>query len=394
MKHESPLMNAYQRLPIAFVKGEGVWLWDSAGKRYLDALSGVAVCGLGHAHPAVTQAITEQAGKLLHTSNIYEILPQQELGKLLVQISGMENCFFSNSGAEANEAAIKIARLYGHQKGIEIPTIIVMEGAFHGRTMATLTATANPKIRSGFEPLVPGFVRVPFDDIAAIEKLAQQEKNIVAILVEPVQGEGGIRIPAANYLTQLRALCDKHQWLLMLDEIQTANGRTGRYFAYQHHDILPDVVTTAKGLGNGVPIGVCLARGKAAQVIQPGTHGSTFGGNLLACATGLAVVKTILTEKISEHAAKMGDYLQQQLQLKLKPFPQVKTIRHQGLMLGVELDRVCKPLVAIAAQQGLLINVTADSVIRLLPPLIITEAEADQIATLLAKSLQIFLQES
>ena len=373
------LMSTYARLPVTFARGEGAWLWDIAGKKYLDAFSGVAVCGLGHAHPAVAEALCKQAQQLIHTSNWYGIARQQELADKLTEISGMDKVFFGNSGAEAVECAIKIARMYGHKKDIGHPTIIVMEGSFHGRTLATLTATGNRKVQAGFEPLVAGFVRVPYGDLAAIEIVAKNNHDVVAVLVEPVQGEGGINIPPEDYLPGLRALCDRHQWLLMLDEIQTGMGRTGRWFAYQHHDLKPDVMSVAKGLANGVPIGACLARGAAANVLQAGNHGSTFGGNPLACAAALATIKTLQEQKLSTRAAALGARMLQGFTKKLASLSVVKEIRVKGLMIGIELTHDCRKLTALALERGLLINVTHDTVIRLLPPLIISDAEADQI---------------
>lgn len=373
------LMSTYARLPVTFARGEGAWLWDTAGKKYLDAFSGVAVCGLGHAHPAVTDALCKQAQQLIHTSNWYGIARQQELADKLTEISGMDNVFFGNSGAEAVECAIKIARMYGHKKDIAHPTIIVMEGSFHGRTLATLTATGNRKVQAGFEPLVSGFVRVPYGDLAAIEIVAKNNHDVVAVLVEPVQGEGGINIPPEDYLPGLRALCDRHQWLLMLDEIQTGMGRTGRWFAFQHHDLKPDVMSVAKALANGVPIGACLARGAAANVLQAGNHGSTFGGNPLACAAALATIKTLDEQKLSTRAGVLGARMLQGFTEKLAGLPTVKEIRIKGMMIGIELTHDCRKLTALALERGLLINVTHDKVIRLLPPLIISDAEADQI---------------
>jgi acetylornithine/N-succinyldiaminopimelate aminotransferase len=371
------LMNTYGERAITLVKGEGMHLWDDQGRRYLDALSGIAVCALGHCHPAFTQAITEQAQTLVHVSNLYNIQPQQKLAEQLCQASGMEKVFFSNSGAEANEAAIKIARKYGNDKGIENPTIITMGGSFHGRTMATLSATGNPKVHQGFQPLVSGFVQATYDDVDAIKQLAEQHSNIVAILVEPVQGEGGVHVPSSDYLNQLRDLCDQHDWLLMLDEIQTGNGRTGKYFAFQHNGIKPDVVTTAKGLGNGLPIGACLAQGKAADVLQPGNHGSTFGGNPLVCHGASAVVDTLVNDKLIENAASQGQYLQEQFTKALAGNDKVSDIRGLGLMTGIELTQDCPELVAKAFEDGLLINVTAGNTIRLLPPLILSQSDAD-----------------
>ena len=377
------LMTTYKPLPISFERGEGVWLYDKEGKKYLDALGGIAVCGLGHCHPNVTTALQQQAATLLHTSNIYQIEQQQALGERLVEISGMDACFFGNSGAEANECAIKLARLYGHHKGIEKPTILVTDQSFHGRTLATLSATGNRKVQAGFEPLVQGFVRVPFNDLEAVRSIAEKNQQLVAILVEPVQGEGGINIPADNYLSELRNICDQHGLLLMLDEIQTGNGRTGSYFAYQESGILPDVVTTAKGLGNGLPIGACLAHGKAASLFHPGNHGSTFGGNPLACAAGQVVVETLNTEEMRNHVSDIGDYLQAGLRERLADAQHVVEVRGRGLMVGVELNSPCAGLVKQALDQGLLINVTAERVVRLLPPLIISRQEVDALLDIL-----------
>ncbi|WP_222868230.1 acetylornithine transaminase [Saccharophagus sp. K07] len=371
------LMNTYGNRTTTLVKGEGPYVWDSEGKRYLDALAGIAVCGLGHAHPAVTKAITEQASKLLHVSNLYNIEPQIAAGKALVEVSGMDNVFFSNSGAEANEAAIKLARKFGHEKGIEMPEVIVTENSFHGRTMATLTATGNKKVKVGFAPLVSGFVHVPYDDIEAIKAAATP--NTVAVMVEPVQGEGGVRVPSSTYLPELRKLCDERGWLLILDEIQTGNGRTGKYFAYQHSGILPDIVTTAKGLGNGVPIGACLARGVASTLFQPGNHGSTFGGNPLACAAALSVINTIQNENLTARAAQLGERMLKNFTEALAGNPSVVTVRGMGLMIGIQLNQDCPELVEKAKQLGILINVTAGNTIRLLPPLIISDDQADEI---------------
>jgi len=378
------IMPTYKRLEVCFERGEGVWLYDTEGRRYLDALAGIAVCGLGHAHPAVTRAIQEQAARLLHTSNVYGIARQRELADRLVGLSGMDNVFFGNSGAEANECAIKIARMYGHGKNIDKPAIIVMEHSFHGRTLATLSATGSRKVQAGFEPLVSGFVRARFGDLDEIASIARNNHSIVAVLVEPIQGESGIRLAPEGYLEGLRALCDQHGWLLMLDEVQTGNGRTGKMFAFQHTAILPDVLTTAKGLGNGVPIGACLARGKAAGVFHAGNHGSTFGGNPLACAAALAVLDTLVADGLCANAARMGERLLQGLRTRLAGIPGVVEVRGRGLMVGVELREPCGHLVQAALEQGLLINVTADNVIRLLPPLVIQAAEVDQIVDTLA----------
>jgi acetylornithine/N-succinyldiaminopimelate aminotransferase len=380
------LMNTYGNRTTTLVRGEGPYVWDSEGKRYLDALSGIAVCGLGYSHPAVTKAITEQAGKLLHVSNLYNIEPQIAAGKALVAISGMDNVFFSNSGAEANEAALKLARKFGQEKGISTPEVITTENSFHGRTMATLSATGNKKIKVGFAPLVSGFVHVPYDDIEAIKAAATP--NTVAVMVEPVQGEGGVRVPSPNYLPALRKLCDERGWLLILDEIQTGNGRTGKYFAYQHFGILPDVVTTAKGLGNGVPIGACLARGQAATIFQPGNHGSTFGGNPLACNAALAVITTIAEQHLPEQASRLGERMLRGFRAALTDVPGILDIRGCGLMIGIQLDKDCPELVEKAKQVGLLINVTAGSTIRLLPPLIISDDQADEIVSTLVELIK------
>ena len=384
-------MATYRRLPVTFTHGEGAWLWDEAGKRYLDALSGIAVCGLGHAHPAVRDALCEQAGSLIHTSNLYQIAAQTELGARLTALAGMDRVFFGNSGAEANEAAIKLARLHGHHRGIERPAILVMENSFHGRTLATLSATGNRKVQAGFEPLVQGFVRVPYNDLGAVETAAANRQDIVAVLVEPIQGEGGINIPAPDYLPRLRAICDRQGWLLMLDEIQTGMGRTGRLFAHQHTGIQPDVMTLAKGLANGVPIGACLARGVAATVLGPGSHGSTFGGNPLACRAASAVLQTLEDEGLVHRAARLGDQLKTGFRQALARQPGVRDIRGLGLMIGIELDRPCAELVGQALAAGLLINVTADRVIRLLPPLILERDQVELLVDQLARLIVAFL---
>ncbi|HNZ56326.1 MAG TPA: acetylornithine transaminase [Methylophilaceae bacterium] len=387
------LMNTYSRQPVTFVKGEGVWLWDNQGEKYLDALAGVAVNGLGHAHPKLVKAISEQAGKLIHVSNIYQIAEQAALADKLCEISAMDKVFFCNSGCEANEAAIKLARLYGHNKGVENPEIIVMDKSFHGRTMATLSATGNRKVQAGFEPLVSGFVRVPYDDVEAVKLVATRKNNVVAILVEPVQGEGGINIPkdASGYLEALREICDANGWLLMLDEVQTGIGRTGTWFAFQHTNIKPDVMTLAKGLGSGVPIGACVARGAAAEVFTYGKHGSTFGGNPLATAAGLTTLNIIEEEHLRENAEKIGDFIRESFLDALKNTQGVVTVRNAGLMVGIELDRPCGDLVKMALQDHLLINVTAEKVVRLLPPLIINETEAQDLVTRLSALIKTFL---
>ncbi|OGI44518.1 MAG: acetylornithine aminotransferase [Candidatus Muproteobacteria bacterium RBG_16_64_11] len=391
MKH-SYQMPVFAPLPVAFVRGQGAWLWDSAGKKYLDALAGVAVCGLGHAHPAVTQAICDQAGTLLHTSNWYQVPLQAQLAERLCRMAGMDNVFFCNSGAEANEAAIKLARMYASQRKILNPGIIVTEGSFHGRTLATLSATGNRKIQAGFEPLVQGFYRVPYNDLEAVRPVGEKNKEIVAVLVEPVIGEGGIVIPDAGYLKGLRRLCDEHGWLLMLDEIQTGMGRTGRWFACQHEQVRPDVMTLAKGLGNGVPIGACLARGPAAAVLTPGSHGSTFSGNPLVCRVALAVIDTLENERLDKRAAQLGERLLAGFKQGLDGVTAVKDIRGRGLMLAIELDRPCKEIMTLALARGLLVNVTADKAIRLLPPLILSDAEADQIVAILSDVVRGFVE--
>ncbi len=371
----SHIMPTYSRLPVTFERGEGAWLLDENNNRYLDVLSGVAVCNLGHAHPAVHRAICDQSEKLLHTSNIYKIAAQERLADKLIEKSGMDNVFFCNSGAEANEAAIKLARKYGHERGVENPAIIVMEKSFHGRTLATLSATGNSKVQQGFAPLVEGFVRVPYNDISAIKQALEQNKNIVAVLVEPIQGEGGVNIPAADYLNQIRSLCNQHDLLMMLDEIQTGIGRTGKFLAFQHNNIIPDVCTLAKALGNGVPIGACLARGKAAQLLTAGNHGSTFGGNPLACSAALAVLATLDEENLIEQVQRKGETICAGFIEHLQGNKHVVDIRNKGLMIGIELDSPCAELVKSALHQRLLINVTNETTIRLLPPLIIDEQQ-------------------
>lgn len=389
-----PLMNVFNRLSVAFERGEGSWLYDTDGNRYLDALCGIAVTGLGHAHPAVTRAISEQAGKLVHCSNLYTIPLQEELAERLTRISGMENVFFANSGAEANEAAIKLARRHGHARGIDTPTIIVMEQSFHGRTLATLSATGNRAVQQGFEPLVGGFVRVPFDDAEAVKQVASNNPNVVAVLVEPIQGEGGVHIPADDYLAQLRAICDEHQLLLMLDEVQTGNGRTGQFFAYQHTDILPDVVTTAKGLGNGFPIGACLARGAAAEVFMPGAHGTTFGGNPLACAVGIAVVDTIVQDGLCARAEALGKRICDGFRAEIGDAPFVREIRNKGLMIGIELTEAGTELAVLAKVKGVLLNITGGGhVIRMLPPLVMTDHEADLLVSTVSQLVRVYAGE-
>ena len=388
------VMNTYGRLPVSFTHGKGVYLNDEEGNQYIDAISGIGVNALGHAHPAVSDAIKKQADLLIHTSNLYGVENQKQLAEALCAVSGMDNVFFGNSGAEANEAAIKIARLYGHNKGVDQPHIVVMENAFHGRTMATLTASGSRKIQAGFEPLVNGFVRAPYGDIDALTNIAKNNPNIVAVLMEPLQGEGGVNCLPENHLAEIRALCDKNDWLMMLDEVQTGNGRTGCYFAYQHHHILPDVVTTAKGLGNGLPIGACLAHGKAATVLGPGNHGSTYGGNPLVCAAALVVVNTINQQQLCKNAQQMGALLLDKFNRAFEHNEAVTDIRGQGLMIGIELDRPCGELVDRARAKGVLINVTAGSVVRLLPPLIINPSQTEQLATVVIDIINDFIGNS
>jgi acetylornithine aminotransferase len=378
------VMNTYGRMPVNFVSGQGSYLEDSDGKRYLDGLTGIAVCGLGHAHPHVAQAIANQANTLVHTSNLYEIPLQTALAARLCEKTGMDNVFFANSGAEANEAAIKLARMKGNNKGIKSPCIVVVDGSFHGRTMATLTATGNRKVHAGFEPLLSGFVRAPFDDIEAIEKIARNNPNVVGLFVEPILGEGGIHIPQKGYLTALRKICDQYDWLMMVDEVQTGNARTGKYFAFQHEGIMPDVLTTAKGLGNGMPIGACLARGEAASLFVPGNHGSTFGGNPLACAAAHAVIDVIEQENLEERAIALGEHIQDAFKKALDGNNNVKEIRGAGLMLAVELNEDAPDLVNRALEDGVLINVTQGNIVRLLPPLTMTNAEADELVAKVA----------
>ena len=370
-------MPTYARQAVTFERGEGAWLWDTHGKRYLDALAGIAVCNLGHSHPAVHEAIKTQSRKLIHTSNLYGVELQTQLADKLCQLADMDNVFFCNSGAEANEAAIKIARKYGHQKGIDLPTIITMNKSFHGRTMGALSATGNSKVQQGFAPLLPGFVHVPYNDVAAIRSALSTHANIVAILLEPIQGEGGVNIPDSDYLNQIRAICDEHGLLMMLDEIQTGIGRTGQFLAYQHNKILPDVCTLAKALGNGVPIGACMTQGKASTILTAGNHGSTFGGNPLACSAALAVLDTLSNSQLILEAEHKGQKICTGIAQKTSTNPHIVSVRHKGLMIGIELDAACGTLVEKALEQGLLINVTADSTIRLLPPLLIDDAQID-----------------
>ena len=387
----SHVMNTYARLPVAFSHGMGSRVTDTQGKEYLDALSGIAVNTLGHAHPKLVDAISRQAGQLLHTSNLYGIPLQDKLADMLVERSGMSEVFFCNSGCEANEAAIKIARYYGHKKGVQNPEIIVMEQAFHGRTMATLSATGNRKVQIGFEPLVSGFLRVPYNDIAAVKQIGEHHQNVVAVMLEIIQGEGGIHMADIEYQRELRKLCDANGWLLICDEVQCGMARTGTWFGYQHADIVPDVVTLAKGLGSGVPIGACLTAGKAAGTFGPGNHGSTFGGNPLACTAAVTTIETIEAEGLMANAQQVGLRIREGFAQSLAGVDGLVEIRGEGLMIGIELNKPCAALVGLALDAGLLINVTGDTVVRLLPPLVFTNAEADELVARLSPLIRQFL---
>lgn len=384
-------MSSYQQLPVAFERGSGVWLTDQNGQQYLDALSGIGVCVLGHAHPEIEKAIADQAGKLLHTSNLYHIPLQEALAERLTSLAGMEKVFFANSGAEANEVAIKIARLFGHQQGIDHPVVITATGSFHGRTMATLSATGNSKVQQGFEPLVEKFVHVPYNDTEVLSSIT--DANIVAVMLEPIQGEGGVVIPNEGYLKTVRDICDQNNWLLILDEIQTGMCRTGEWFAFQHEKITPDVMTLAKALGNGVPIGACLAKGTAADLIKPGSHGSTFGGNPLASRAALAVIDVLSKQKLHMKAAKLGAEMLARFKSELSEIEGVVSVRGKGLMLAIELDRECAQLVKMALQEYLLINVASENVIRILPPLIIDDDTAQQVVEKVVRIVKAFLKQ-
>lgn len=387
-------MKTYARQPIAFSHGQGVWLWSTDGKKYLDGLAGIAVNGLGHNHPKLVKAIAEQAGRLIHTSNLYHIVEQANLADKLCELSGMEEAFFCNSGAEANEAAIKLAKHYGFKRGVENAKIVVMERAWHGRTLATLAATDSPKAKTGFGELPGGFVRVPYKNLAAIEQAAEQNPEIQAVLLEVLQGEGGINVAETEYLQALRKLCTAKGWLLMIDEVQSGIGRTGTWFGYQHANITPDVITLAKGLGSGVPIGACLATGPAAGVMTPGTHGTTFGGGPLVSAAALATLNIMAEDNLLKNAVDMGEVITSTLKQELQGVQGVIDIRGRGLMLGIELSKPCAELVSIARDHGLIINVTRDNVIRLLPPLIINQEEARTLATQLVPLIKTFLQQT
>lgn len=384
------LMPTYSRLPVSFRRGQGVRLWDTDGVSYLDALGGIAVAILGHAHPELAAVIAEQARTLIHTSNLYHISEQEQLGERLCRIAAMDQAFFSNSGAEANETAIKLARRYGHERGVGNPSIIVTEGAFHGRTMATLTATGNRKVQAGFEPLVPGFRRVPFDDLDAVRHVAEHDPGVVAVMVEPIQGEAGIRIPSPGYLPGLRRICRDKQWLLMLDEIQTGMGRTGEWFACRHQGVQPDVLTVAKALGNGIPIGACLAGGAASGVLTAGTHGSTFGGNPFACRVALSVIDILERDGALANAGTQGARIQAGLHARLGNHPGIRSMRGLGLMLGIEMTRPCREIMRLALEERLLVNVTADNVVRMLPALIYRDEDSDELVDALARTIQRF----
>ena len=382
------LMNTYAALPVAFERGEGAWLWDDEGKQYLDAISGLGVCALGHAHPEVTRVIADQAGKLIHTANLARIPWQEQLADTLAEITGMDRVFVANSGTEAIECALKITRIIGHERGFNDPGVIVMENSFHGRTLAALSATGSRKVQAGFEPLVGGFLRAPFGDSGAVEKIVQSSNEVVAVLVEPIQGEAGIQVPEAGYLEALRAICDAHGCLLIFDEIQSGLCRTGRWYAYQHEQVQPDILTTAKALANGVPISACVARGLAAEAFSPGRHGSTFGGNPLASRTACTVLGIMQSEDLNKRAEKMGEWMTEAFRSRLKSNEGVRDIRGRGLMLGIELDRDVNHFKTDALDQGLLLNITRNNIIRLLPPLIIDQAQAEQIVDTVCRLIE------
>ena len=386
------VMNTYGRLPVALSHGVGCRVWDVNGKEYLDGLGGIAVNTLGHAHPKLVAALQEQVGKMIHCSNYYHVPLQEQLAAKLVELSGLTNVFFCNSGLEANEAAIKLARKFGHDRGIEQAQIVVFENAFHGRSLATLSATGNPKIHAGFTPLVPGFIRVPRNDIAALRAATDNNPNVVAVLLEPIQGEGGIHEMHRDFMQALRQLCDERNWLLMLDEIQCGIGRTGQWFAYQGLGIMPDVVSLAKGLGSGVPVGALMAGPRAANVLQPGNHGTTFGGNPLSMRAGVETLRIMQEEHLLDNAAQVGAYLKTQLQQAFASTAGVVEVRGHGLMLGIELDRPCGELLQRGLERGVLFSVTADRVVRLVPPLILSRQEADQLVALLVPMIQEFVQ--
>jgi acetylornithine aminotransferase len=387
----SHVMNTYARLPVAFVRGQGVWLYDEEDRKYLDALAGIAVNTLGYAHPRLMRALTAQVGRILHTSNLFRMLLQEQAADRIAAITGLDEVFFCNSGLEANEAAIKVARKFGHDRGIAEPAIIVMEKAFHGRSLATLSATGSRKVQAGFEPLVQGFVRVPLNDLEAVRQVAERNKNVVAVFVEPIQGEGGINVSRLEYLRGLRELCDRHEWLFMSDEVQCGLGRSGRWFVYQHAGIEPDVVPLAKGLGSGVPVGACVVGARAKGVFKPGNHGSTFGGNPLAMCAVVTTLDTMQDEGLLDNAVRVGDAIREGLAAALQDLPGVVEVRGMGMMIGVELDRPCGEIVTTALARGLVVNVTADSVIRILPPLVMNADEGRQVVERLAPIVREFL---
>ena len=393
MAATQPLMNTYARQPVAFTHGDGAWLYDTDGRRYLDCLAGIAVNTLGHNHPKLVAALREQVARIIHSSNLFEVPLQTELGAKLVELSGMTNVFFCSTGLEANEAALKIARKYGHERGIALPEIVVYERAFHGRSIATLSATGNEKVQKGFEPLVEGFVRVPLNDVAALERVAAERPNVVAVFLEAIQGEGGIQPARVEYLQAVRRLCDQRGWLMMVDEVQCGTGRTGRWFAHQWAGVVPDVMPLAKGLASGVPIGAVVARGAAAEVFQPGNHGTTFGGNPLAMRAGLVTIATMQEDGLLDNASRLGQLIMSAIERGLAGMPGFVEVRGQGLMIGVELDRPCGALVARALEAGLVLNVTADRVVRLLPPLIFRTEHAEQLVGTLVPMIRRFLDE-
>ncbi len=388
------LLPTYASQPIAFERGAGAWLWDEQGNRYLDALSGIAVCGIGHAHPEVTATISAQAEKLLHTSNIFTIPNQIQLASNLCRLTGMDQVFFANSGAEANEAAIKLVRLFARRKHSKAPAIIVAENSFHGRTLATLSATGNRNVQAGFEPLVGGFIRVPYNDIESIKTVAKNNKNVVAVWVEPIQGEGGVNVPDEGYLQQLRAITNQNDWLLMLDEIQTGIARTGKFCAFQHEDLLPDILTLAKGLGNGIPIGACLVANQMIDGFQPGQHGSTFGGNPFVTAVSSKVLEIIERDELAVRAQTLGDQISRQLKEQLQDLAIFSNLAHKGMMFGVHLNKPCAEIVPMALAQGLIVNVTSATTVRLLPPLTMRDEEAQQMIDIVVKVIKQFAQNS
>jgi acetylornithine aminotransferase len=383
-----PVMPTYAPQPVAFERGEGAWLYDTDGRRYLDCLSGIAVNTLGHNHPRLVAAITDQASKIIHTSNLFEIPLRRQLAQRLVDLSGMTNVFFCNSGLEANEAAIKIARLYGHNRGIDLPEIVVYEKAFHGRSLATLSATGNVKVQKGFEPLVTGFVRVPLNDMNALEEIAANRPKVCAVFLEAIQGEGGIQPARIEYLKQVRALCDRKGWLMMVDEVQCGTGRTGRWFAHQYAGIVPDVMPLAKGLASGIPVGAVVAHGEAAHTFKPGNHGTTFGGNPLAMRAGLTTIDVMEEDRLLDNATAMGNLIMDGIRREMAGDPGLIEVRGNGLMIGIELDRPCAEIVGKALKAGLVLNVTADTVVRLLPPLIFNREQAELTVATLAPILR------